>query len=106
MSFPVVRLFLYIFYVKGQYYSILTFCDFFVFFSSGIYKYRVQIDGFRFMVLSCMTDLSMDVLKISKHPNEGAIKVRWRIKGIPLLTKILPYIGRRLRDGEDRYRCT
>ena len=53
-----------------------------------------------------MTDLSMDVLKISKHPNEGAIKVRWRIKGIPLLTKILPYIGRRLRDGEDYYRYT
>ena len=58
------------------------------------------------MVLSCMTDLSMDALKISKHPNEGAIKVRWRIKGIPLLTKMLPYIGRRLRDGEDCYRYT
>lgn len=72
--------------------------------TNGIYQYRVQIAGFRFMVLSCMTDLSMDVLKISKHPNEGAIKVRWRIKGIPLLTKILPYIGRRLRDGEDCYR--
>lgn len=53
-----------------------------------------------------MTDLSMDALKISKHPNEGAIKVRWRIKGIPLLTKMLPYIGRRLRDGEDCYRYT
>ena len=71
---------------------------------SGIYQYRAQISSFRLLILSCMTELSVDVLKISKHPNEGSIKVRWRIKGIPLIRKFLPYIGRRLREGEDCYR--
>lgn len=72
--------------------------------TNGIYQYKAQISGFRFMILTCMTELSLDVLKISKHSDEGAIKVRWRIKGIPLLIKYLPYLGRQVRDGENRYR--
>lgn len=72
--------------------------------TNGIFQYRAQISGIRLIILSCMTELSVDVLKISKHPNEGSIKVRWRIKGIPLIRKIVPYIGRRNRGGEDCYR--
>ena len=46
----------------------------------------------------------MEVLKITKHPNEGTIKVRWRIKGIPLLRKAVPFIGRRLKASSEGYR--
>lgn len=55
-------------------------------------------------MLSCMTELSVDILKITKHPNEAAIKVRWRIKGIPLIRKLVPYIGRRVKVDADGYR--
>lgn len=59
-------------------------------------------------MLSCMTELSVDVLKITKHPNEAAIKVRWRIKGIPLVRKLVPFIGRRVKAdaGGFRYAST
>ena len=79
-------------------------CILFPFCISGIYPYRAQISGLRLMVLSCMTELSMEVLKITKHPNEGTIKVRWRIKGIPLLRKAVPFIGRRLKASSEGYR--
>ena len=55
-------------------------------------------------MLSCMSKLSVEVLKITKHPNEAAIKVRWRIKGIPLIRKAVPYIGRRIKVDADGYR--
>ena len=51
-----------------------------------------------------MSELSVEVLKITKHPNEAAIKVRWRIKGIPLIRKAVPYIGRRIKVDADGYR--
>lgn len=57
-------------------------------------------------MLQCMTDLSVDVLKITKHPNEAAIKVRWRIKGIPKIRKLVPYIGRRVKVDADGFRYT
>lgn len=57
-------------------------------------------------MLSCMTELSVDVLKITKHPNEAAIKVRWRIKGIPLVRKLAPFIGRRVKVDADGFRYT
>ena len=71
---------------------------------SGIYPYRAQISGTRLVILSCMTELSVDVLKITKHPNEGAIKVRWRIKGIPMIRKLASHITRRVKASEDGYR--
>ena len=46
----------------------------------------------------------MEVLKITKHPNEGTIKVRWRIKGIPLLRRAVSFIGRRLKASSEGYR--
>ena len=71
---------------------------------SGIYPYRCQISGLRLLMLSCMSELSVEVLKITKHPNEATIKVRWRIKGIPLIRKAGPYIGRRIKVDADGYR--
>lgn len=70
----------------------------------GIYPYRAQVSGTRLVILSCMTELSVDVLKITKHPNEGAIKVRWRIKGIPMIRKLASHITRRVKASEDGYR--
>ena len=55
-------------------------------------------------MLSCMSELSVEVLKITKHTTEAAIKVRWRIKGIPLIRKAVPYIGRRIKVDADGYR--
>lgn len=70
----------------------------------GIYPYKSQVSGLRFLMLSCMTELSVEVLKITKHPNEAAIKVRWRIKGIPLIRKLVPYLGRKVRVDSYGYR--
>ncbi|KAL9988495.1 hypothetical protein ACROYT_G002949 [Oculina patagonica] len=70
----------------------------------GIYPYRSQVSGLRLLMLSCMAELSVDVLKITKHPNEAAIKVRWRIKGIPLVRKLAPFIGRRVKVDADGFR--
>lgn len=78
------------------------FVSFFVF--SGIYPYRSQISGLRLLMLNCMSELSVEVLKITKHPNEAAIKVRWRIKGIPSIRKVVPYIGRKITVDADGYR--
>ena len=73
---------------------------------SGIYPYRSQVSGLRMLMLSCMTELSVEVLKITKHPNEAAIKVRWRIKGVPLIRKLVPYLGRKVRVDSYGYRYT
>ena len=51
-----------------------------------------------------MSELSVEVLKITKHPNEAAIKVRWRIKGIPSIRKVVPYVGRKIKVDADGYR--
>ena len=55
-------------------------------------------------MLGCMTELSVEVLKITKHPSEATIKVRWRIKGIPLIRKLVPFIGRRVKVDPYGYR--
>ena len=92
------------FLVRVWFYSKACSCVLFVF--SGIYPYRSQVSGLRLLMLQCMTDLSVDVLKITKHPNEAAIKVRWRIKGIPKIRKLVPYIGRRVKVDADGFRYT
>ena len=89
---------------KATFIEYLGIYFFFFFGVSGIYPYRAQISGLRLMILSCMTELSMEVLKITKHPNEGTIKVRWRIKGIPLLRRAVSFIGRRLKASSEGYR--
>lgn len=55
-------------------------------------------------MLSCMFELFVEVLKIIKYFNEVVIKVRWRIKGILLIRKVVLYIGRRIKVDVDGYR--
>lgn len=51
-----------------------------------------------------MFELFVEVLKIIKYFNEVVIKVRWRIKGILLIRKVVLYIGRRIKVDVDGYR--
>lgn len=55
-------------------------------------------------MLSCMIELFVEVFKIIKYLNEVVIKVRWRIKGVLLIRKLVFYFGRKVRVDFYGYR--
>ena len=44
-----------------------------------------------------MSDLSLDILKITKDSQDSTVKVRWRIRGIPRYQILLPVFSEKYR---------
>ncbi|XP_067267466.1 uncharacterized protein C6orf136 homolog [Chanodichthys erythropterus] len=49
----------------------------------GRVVYQLTLTVWRLMCLCYYADAQLEVLKLTKHPEDGSIKARWRVKGLP-----------------------
>ncbi|XP_027892858.1 uncharacterized protein C6orf136 homolog [Xiphophorus couchianus] len=57
----------------------------------GLMGYRLTLTLWRFLSLCYYTEARLDVLKLTKHMEDGTIKARWRIKGLPFHSGLLRF---------------
>ncbi|XP_076864625.1 uncharacterized protein C6orf136 homolog [Brachyhypopomus gauderio] len=57
----------------------------------GRWAYQLTLSLWRLLCLCYYADTRMEVLKLTKHPEDGSIKVRWRVKGLPLYLLLLRF---------------
>ncbi|PWA19893.1 hypothetical protein CCH79_00019487, partial [Gambusia affinis] len=57
----------------------------------GLMGYRFTLTLWRFLSLCYYTEARLDVLKLTKHMEDGTIKARWRIKGLPFHSVLLRF---------------
>ncbi|XP_041368911.1 uncharacterized protein LOC121383149 [Gigantopelta aegis] len=60
----------------------------------GVTAYASELNKIRFLALLKYTRVNMHILKITIHTEDGTVRVRWRISGIPQLRSL--FIGRNL----------
>lgn len=53
-----------------------------MFYSSGLYAYVKQVALLRTIGHLKYAYVAFEVIKITKHPEDSSVKVRWRIRGI------------------------
>ncbi|XP_051520116.1 uncharacterized protein LOC127421266 [Myxocyprinus asiaticus] len=49
----------------------------------GRVAYQLTLKLWRLMCLCYYAEAQLEVLKLTKHPEDGSIKARWRVKGLP-----------------------
>ncbi|XP_043073519.1 uncharacterized protein C6orf136 homolog [Puntigrus tetrazona] len=49
----------------------------------GRVAYQLTLTLWRLMCLCYYAEAQLEVLKLTKHPEDGSIKARWRVKGLP-----------------------
>uniref|UniRef100_A0A3P9P823 Si:ch211-215a10.4 n=1 Tax=Poecilia reticulata TaxID=8081 RepID=A0A3P9P823_POERE len=57
----------------------------------GLTWYRLTLSLWRFLSLCYYAEARLDVLKLTKHMEDGTIKARWRIKGLPFHSVLLRF---------------
>ncbi|XP_054877935.1 uncharacterized protein C6orf136 homolog isoform X2 [Poeciliopsis prolifica] len=57
----------------------------------GLMGYRLTLSLWRFLSLCYYAEARLDVLKLTKHMEDGTIKARWRIKGLPFHSVLLRF---------------
>uniref|UniRef100_A0A1A7WGV2 Chromosome 6 open reading frame 136 n=1 Tax=Iconisemion striatum TaxID=60296 RepID=A0A1A7WGV2_9TELE len=57
----------------------------------GRMVYQVMLSVWRFLCLCYYTEARLDVLKLTKHMEDGSIKARWRIRGLPFHSLLLRF---------------
>ncbi|XP_008279169.1 uncharacterized protein C6orf136 homolog [Stegastes partitus] len=67
----------------------------------GRLMYQVTLSLWRFLCLCYYVEARLDVLKVTKHMEDGTIKARWRIKGLPLHSLMLRFYR---KDKSQLYR--
>jgi hypothetical protein len=55
---------------------------------SGIMSYAIQLMYIRFKINWKFSRAKFQILKITHHPEEGTIKIRWRLSGVRILRAI------------------
>ncbi|XP_057684410.1 uncharacterized protein C6orf136 homolog [Corythoichthys intestinalis] len=55
----------------------------------AIYQFTLSL--WRLLCLFYFADARLEVLKLTKHMEDGTIKARWRLKGLPFLTLMLRF---------------
>ncbi|XP_062904191.1 uncharacterized protein C6orf136 homolog [Mobula hypostoma] len=63
--------------------------------------YRVLVTLSRFIAWNYYADLQMEVMKMTQHPEDWTVQVRWRVTGIPLHVLILKFYK---KDKTELYR--
>lgn len=67
----------------------------------GRYIYRLLVTLTRFIAWNYCTDLHMEVIKMTQHPEDWTVQVRWRVTGIPLHVLMLKFYK---KDKTELYR--
>ncbi|XP_061616945.1 uncharacterized protein C6orf136 homolog isoform X1 [Phyllopteryx taeniolatus] len=57
----------------------------------GRVVYQLTLSLWRLMCLLYFADARLEVLKLTKHMEDGTIKARWRVRGLPFLTLMLRF---------------
>ncbi|KAF4080554.1 hypothetical protein AMELA_G00172590 [Ameiurus melas] len=57
----------------------------------GRVTYQLTLALWRLLCLCYYADARLEVLKLTKHPEDGSIKARWRVKGLPFHTLLLRF---------------
>ncbi|XP_030645202.1 uncharacterized protein C6orf136 homolog [Chanos chanos] len=57
----------------------------------GRVVYQLTLSLWRFLCLCYYAEAKMEVLKLTKHPEDGSIKARWRVKGLPFHLLLLRF---------------
>ncbi|XP_041868212.1 uncharacterized protein C6orf136 homolog [Melanotaenia boesemani] len=57
----------------------------------GRVAYRLTLSMWRLLCLCYYAEARLDVLKLTKHMEDGTIKARWRVRGLPLHTVLLRF---------------
>lgn len=60
----------------------------------GRTMYQLTLTLWRLLCLCYYSDARLEVLKLTKHLEDGTIKARWRIRGLPLHTLLLRFYRR------------
>lgn len=68
----------------------------------GRLVYQLTLSLWRLLCLCYCADARLEVLKLTKHIEEGTIKARWRIRGLPFHTLLLRFYQ---KDKSHLYRC-
>uniref|UniRef100_A0A3Q0T3U1 Si:ch211-215a10.4 n=1 Tax=Amphilophus citrinellus TaxID=61819 RepID=A0A3Q0T3U1_AMPCI len=57
----------------------------------GRMMYRLTLSLWRLLCLCYYAEARLDVLKLTKHMEDGTIKARWRIRGLPFHSVLLRF---------------
>lgn len=67
----------------------------------GRVLYQLSLTLWRLLCLCYYADVRLEVLKLTKHPEDGTVKARWRLRGMPFHTLLLRFY---LRDKSHLFR--
>uniref|UniRef100_A0A3P8Z8C3 Uncharacterized protein n=1 Tax=Esox lucius TaxID=8010 RepID=A0A3P8Z8C3_ESOLU len=67
----------------------------------GRIVYQLSLSLWRLMCQCYYADARLEVLKLTKHPEDRSIKARWRVRGLPFLSLLLRFYR---KDKTDLYR--
>lgn len=67
----------------------------------GRMVYQLTLSLWRFLFLCYYTKAWLEVLKLTKHMEDGTIKARWRIRGLPFHSLLLRFYR---KDKSNLYR--
>uniref|UniRef100_A0A674DS75 Si:ch211-215a10.4 n=1 Tax=Salmo trutta TaxID=8032 RepID=A0A674DS75_SALTR len=67
----------------------------------GRVLYQLSLSLWRLLCLCYYAEARLEVLKLTKHPEDGTIKARWRVRGLPFLSLLLRFYR---KDKTDLYR--
>ncbi|CAJ1083627.1 uncharacterized protein C6orf136 homolog [Xyrichtys novacula] len=57
----------------------------------GLVMYQLTLSLWRVLCMCYYTNAQLEVLKLTKHPEDKTIKARWRIRGLPFHTLLLRF---------------
>ncbi|KAI4897802.1 hypothetical protein NFI96_021948, partial [Prochilodus magdalenae] len=57
----------------------------------GRVAYQLTLSLWRLLCLCYYAEARLEVLKLTKHPEDGSIKARWRVKGLPFHALLLRF---------------
>lgn len=57
----------------------------------GRLPYQLTLSLWRLLCLCYYAEARLDVLKLTKHPEDGSVRARWRIKGLPFHSLLLRF---------------
>lgn len=67
----------------------------------GRVMYQLSLTLWRLLCLCYYADARLEVLKLTKHPEDGTVKARWRVRGLPFHSLLLRFY---LRDKSHLFR--
>ena len=69
--------------------------------SRGRVLYQLSLSLWRLLCLCYYAEAQLEVLKLTKHPEDRTIKARWSVRGLPFLSLLLRFYR---KDKTDLYR--